>query len=68
MIEQWPRWCKKKLLVELEQAAEVHRLAAGAADHPDVSAKSKRDLGFAEGGALQQQRPGIRRERQGRCK
>jgi transposase-like protein len=37
---RWPRWCKKKLLVELEQAAEVRRLAAALAARqtPDFEA------------------------------
>ena len=39
-------------------------VAARAIDNPDVAAKGESDLGLAERGALQQQRPGIRRERQ----
>ena len=38
--------------------------AAGATDCPDVSAKGESNLGLAECGALQKQRPGIRRKRQ----
>jgi hypothetical protein len=48
-----------------EDSAARHQalgVAAGAIDNPDASAKSESYLRLAESGALQQQRPGIRRE------